>query len=391
MGTSPARERWQHGDLLARALVFSPWRPQTPGVSKHKTYAIVGCGMMGREHMRNIALVPDAQLVAIADPDAGSRALAAELAQELGQSPRIVARTEELFAAALPDAVIVASPNFTHFEVVQPLMERGCAILLEKPMCTTLEDARALAAQASAYAPLFWVGLEYRYMPPVTRFIERVHAGEAGPAKMLTIREHRFPFLPKVGDWNRFNRNTGGTLVEKCCHFFDLMRHILQDEPVRIFASGAQDVNHLDERYAGEVPDIIDNAYVLVDFARGARAVLDLCMFAEGAEQQEDIHVVGPRGKLEVQLPRGEVVWSPRDRSGPFAEAVAVPAEALAAGDHHGATYYQLLDFHAALSDGSAARITAEDGLRSVQMGAAAQQSIATGLPVTFDFVSEAQ
>ena len=114
-------------------------------------------------------------------------------------------------------------------------------------------------------------------------------------------------------------------------------------------------------------------------------------MFAEGAEQQEDIHVVGPRGKLEVQLPRGEVVWSPRDRSGPFAEAVAVPAEALAAGDHHGATYYQLLDFHAALSDGSAARITAEDGLRSVQMGAAAQQSIATGLPVTFDFASEAQ
>jgi myo-inositol 2-dehydrogenase/D-chiro-inositol 1-dehydrogenase len=48
-----------------------------------------------------------------------------------------------------------------------------------------------------------------------------------GGIRMLTIREHRFPFLPKVGDWNRFNRNTGGTLVEKCCHFFDLMRLIL--------------------------------------------------------------------------------------------------------------------------------------------------------------------
>jgi hypothetical protein len=41
-------------------------------------------------------------------------------------------------------------------------------------------------------------------------------------------------------------------------------------------------VNHLDERYDGERPDILDNAYVVVDFASGARALLDLCMFAEG-------------------------------------------------------------------------------------------------------------
>ena len=47
---------------------------------------------------------------------------------------------------------------------------------------------------------------------------------------MLSIREHRLPFLQKVDDWNRFNKNTGGTLVEKCCHFFDLMRRIIGSE-----------------------------------------------------------------------------------------------------------------------------------------------------------------
>ena len=170
---------------------------------------------------------------------------------------------------------------------------------------------------------------------------------------MLAIREHRFPFLPKVGDWNRFNRNTGGTLVEKCCHFFDLMRHILRDEPVRVFASGAQNVNHLDERYDGEVPDIIDNAFVIVDFAGGARAVLDLCMFAEGSEEQEEISAVGPIGKLEVKLPSGNVIWSPRDKSGPHVEHVPVPEAALEAGSHEGATYFQLASFHAALVSGS--------------------------------------
>ncbi|MGB3470693.1 MAG: Gfo/Idh/MocA family oxidoreductase, partial [Erythrobacter sp.] len=306
------------------------------------TYAIIGCGMMGREHMRNLALVPGAQLVAIADPDAGSREEARAQAEALGQSIAAYDDAGEMLVEALPDAVIIATPNHTHINAVRPAMDAGCAILLEKPMCTTVADAQALRDAARAYPKLFWVGLEYRYMPPVTRFVERVHAGEAGDIKMLSIREHRFPFLEKVGDWNRFNRNTGGTLVEKCCHFFDLMRHILRDEPVRVFASGAQDVNHLDERYDGEVPDIIDNAFVMVDFARGARALLDLCMFAEGSQEQEEISVVGPVGKLEVKLPGGDITWSPRDKSGPFTDHIDVPQDALDAGSHHGATFYQL-------------------------------------------------
>ena len=354
-----------------------------------RTYAIIGCGMMGREHMRNIALVEGAELVAIADPDQGSRELAAKEAARLGQTVTIFADAEEMLASAKPDAVIVASPNYTHFDAVKPVMDAGCAVLLEKPMCTRVEDALALERAVRGYDPLFWVGLEYRFMPPATRFTQRVHASEAGDIKMLSIREHRFPFLPKVGDWNRFNRNTGGTLVEKCCHFFDLMRHILRDEPVRVFASGAQDVNHLDERYDGEVPDIIDNAFVVVDFAGGARAVLDLCMFAEGSQDQEEISAVGPLGKLEVNLPSADVIWSPRDRTGPHIEPVTTPADALAAGDHHGATYYQMRHFHEALISGEKPQITARDGYRSVVMGAAAQESIATGLPVNIEFKDE--
>ncbi|MEL6530386.1 MAG: Gfo/Idh/MocA family oxidoreductase [Pseudomonadota bacterium] len=358
-------------------------------MSDTRTYAIIGCGMMGREHIANLALVPGAELVAIADPDAGSRELARAHATKLGQSIRCFDDNATMLTEAKPDAVIVASPNFTHFDVVRPIMETGAAVLLEKPMCTTVADAQALRKAAHEYRNLFWVGLEYRYMPPVTSFIERVHSGKAGDLKMLAIREHRFPFLEKVGDWNRFNRNTGGTLVEKCCHFFDLMRHILRDEPVRVFASGGQDVNHLDERYDGEVPDIIDNAFVTLEFVGGARAVLDLCMFAEGSEQQEEISAVGPLGKMEVKLPVGEVTWSPRDKSGPFVTHVETPPDALAAGDHHGATYFQQRDFHAALVNGTPPLITARDGYRSVVIGAAAQQSIATSQVVEIEFNDE--
>jgi predicted dehydrogenase len=87
--------------------------------------------------------------------------------------------------------------------------------------------------------------------------------------------------LDKVGDWNRFTENAIGTLVEKCCHFFDLMNLVLDSEPVRVMASGAQDVNHLDESFGGRTHDILDNAYVIVEYSSGQRGLLDLCMFAE--------------------------------------------------------------------------------------------------------------
>ena len=111
-------------------------------------------------------------------------------------------------------------------------------------------------------------------MPPVARLAQEVHEQiSTGAVTLLSIREHRFPFLVKVGDWNRFNRYTGGTLVEKCCHFFDLMNLIAQSPPERVMASGAQDVNHLDEFYDGERSDILDNAYVIVEFANSMRAI----------------------------------------------------------------------------------------------------------------------
>ena len=150
-------------------------------------------------------------------------------------------------------------------------------------------------------------------MPPVAELVGEIRAGTIGNLRMLAMREHRFPFLPKVGDWNRFSRRTGGTLVEKC-HFFDLMRLIAQDEVVSVYASGAMDVNHRDERYGGEMPDIIDNAYALVDFRSGARAMLDLCMFAEGSFWQEEIAAVGDKGKAECFVPAAPVWPGAPDR-----------------------------------------------------------------------------
>jgi predicted dehydrogenase len=281
------------------------------------------------------------------------------------------------------DAVIVASPNYTHRSVLEPLFDAGLPILCEKPLATTLEDARWVAEHAARSPAPFWTAMEYRYMPPAVEFIDEIHSGRIGALRMLSIREHRFPFLKKVGDWNRFSQNTGGTMVEKCCHFFDLMRFIIRSEPVRVYCSGAMDVNHVDESYQGRRPDIIDNSYTTVEFANGVRAMLDLCMFAEGAENQEEITAVGDKARLDVLIPEGAVVYSPRVgfRNPKQVErrVVDVDATALAAGTHHGSTFYQHQKFIAAVRGEGPVEVSAHDGLMAVAIGTAAEMSAREG------------
>jgi predicted dehydrogenase len=234
-------------------------------------------------------------------------------------------------------------------------------------------------------------------MPAIQTFIREAEAATGG-IRMLTIREHRFPFLPKVGDWNRFNRNTGGTLVEKCCHFFDLMRLVLKSEPVRIMASAGQEVNHLDEWYDGERSDIWDSAYVIVDFENGARAMLELCMYAEGSRYQEELCAVGPKGKIEAQVPGPGRFWpaelgappvaqvtiSPRTPKGPRQIVVPVDPTLLEAGDHNGATFYQHQRFQMAVRGLGPCEVTLADGAAACRMGMAAQDAAMTGQTVYY-------
>ena len=342
-------------------------------------FGIVGAGMMGREHIRNLKLFPQVEITALADPVINSLDKALKTLGETETEARAFETVEAMLEGGGLDAVIVASPNHTHHALLEPLFDTDLAILCEKPLCTTLEDARWAASRAAERDAIFWTGMEYRFMPPAARFIEEVATGRVGRLVMLSIREHRFPFLEKVGDWNRFSRNTGGTMVEKCCHFFDLMRLIMGAEAERVFCSGGMDVNHLDERYGGETPDIIDNSYTVVDFAGGGRAMLDLSMFAEGAKNQEEIAAVGDIARLEVKIPEGNLIYSPRTGFGRPKQVqtflVPVDKAALKAGSHHGATYYQLEAFLKAVTGAGPVAVTADDGLRAVAIGLAAEIS----------------
>ena len=333
--------------------------------------------MMGCEHIRNLQAIADCEVVAYADPHDSSRVNAAKLLPNASAFEDY----EQMLAAEKLDVVVIATPNHTHRNVLEDVLLSGVHVLVEKPLCISTQECReiiALEKETRTPTRVVWVGLEYRYMAPTARIIDECLKGGAGSIKMISIREHRFPFLKKVGDWNRFSKNTGGTLVEKCCHFFDVMILLANSKPISVFASGGQDVNHLNESYEGSIPDILDNAYVIVEFANGIRGALDLSMFAEGSLNEQEICVVGDEAKIEALITESKIRIGKRNLGASGVVEISVRHdEGVVPGFHAGASYVEHLAMQKAIRQNLPTGVSLEHALMSVAVGQAAHLSIA--------------
>ena len=372
-------------------------------VSDTIRYGLIGSGMMGGEHLLDLNHIEGAEVVALSDPVESSIewGLGCVEAGERGAAARANVATytdhRDLLADSNVDVVVITSPNYTHAAVLADALATDKHVLIEKPLCTTVDDCKRVVDAAADRDAITWMGLQYRFMPTPAAMLEQLATGVCGNTRMVSIREHRYPFLKKIGDWNRFTRNTGGTLVEKCCHFFDLMHLAAGAHPVRVMASGGQDVNHLDEEYEidgrMERPDILDNAFVIVEFANGVRGALDLCMFAEGGRFEQEITITGDLAKMEATVP-GDVVWlgerAPAAAEGHGHNIGKHVREIPAPMDprvpypdfHQGASYMEHVALADAIRNGKPAAVTLTEGMWAVAIGSAAHRSIDERRPV---------
>lgn len=350
---------------------------------------------MGREHIQNILLLENTNVAGIVEPDSSMQ----QQAKALAPDAQFCTSIAELLAIKELDCLVIVSPNYMHVDQLREIsLTRPLPILVEKPLATDPAHQGFIAELRNNYPAPIWVAMEYRYMPPVAELIKRADEATGGVA-MLSIREHRYPFLEKVENWNRFNDKSGGTFVEKCCHFFDLMRLIIKSEPVKVMASAGQAYNHIDETYDGRTSDIWDHGYVVVEFESGVKAMLELCMFAEGSRYQEEISAVGAKGKIECLVPGPGRFWpshlgaapvpqlivSPREPAGPQTLEIPVDPKLLEVGDHNGSTFYQHQKFQQVVLANETPEVTLHDGWMAVAMGMAAQESAATGKVVVIE------
>jgi predicted dehydrogenase len=226
-------------------------------------------------------------------------------------------------------------------------------------------------------------------------YVEAIHEAferkSLGNIKMVNIIEHRLPFLDKVSQWNKFSKKSGGTLVEKCCHYFDLMNLFAGAKPVSVFASGNMAVNFETFEYKGERSDIIDNASVSVVYENDVRGSFNLCMFAPMF--YEEITLCGDRGYLKayekedflpVPRPRThlEVMGGDRQTSR-FCNPCYPPY--IEESGHSGSTFFEHVYFIDNIEGRPTKTATVEEGFWSVVVGAAAEESIKTGRMVMID------
>ena len=120
--------------------------------------AVVGAGRMGDEHLGQLRTIPDAEVVALMDP-------IGENAREISEKHGITGvyhDLETMLAVTRPEYVIVASPPKYHAEQAIVAMESGAHVLVEKPLCVTIEEAEAIEATAKREGRLFTMGVQRR-------------------------------------------------------------------------------------------------------------------------------------------------------------------------------------------------------------------------------------
>ena len=352
--------------------------------------AIIGTGTIGQEHMRVATLLGRAHVHGIYDLEPHSLdAAQAEYSRYSTRPLRRYASLEQACQDQEVDALFICTPNFTHFEVLKIAAKSGKPIFVEKPMATTLADAAEIVRVANAYSSFIQIGLQYRYKAQyVEAFHETLVRASLGKVKTISMSEYRPPFLDKVKQWNKFNEYSGGTLVEKCCHYFDLMNLMAEAAPKRVFASGGQAVNFLEFEREGRSADIDDHAFVLIDYENGVRANFTLNMFCP--DFVEEMVVTGEYGRLlaterfdfHQQQPATATIRMELGENGASRVTELGYPRIVEQSGHHGATFFEHQAFFDQLDGKSADCATALQGMWAMLVASAAQESMRSGQPV---------
>lgn len=354
---------------------------------------LIGCGMIGREHMRVATLLGKAIVNGVFDTSGESLEIASKDFSSYANTALVIYDSlEEACFDESVDALLICTPNFTHFEILQTAIKSGKALFVEKPMATNLLEATIIVAMAQKYSNCIQLGMQYRYKSQYSEAFHLIKSKQVlGDVKTISMSEYRPPFLDKVNQWNKFNEKSGGTLVEKCCHYFDLINMMAQSRPVRVFASGGQAVNFKDFFYQGHVSDIDDNAFVIIEYDNGIRANFTLNMFCP--ELYEELIVVGSSGRITAsekssfvdgRVSKATLVLENNAETGEQIFDLTY-ADLVERSGHHGATFFE----HMALIDRLDGKLTDSatplQGLWALIVASAAQESMISGAPIIID------
>jgi predicted dehydrogenase len=271
----------------------------------------LGVGAMGLSHVNQFHVTNAARAECVALCSRNE----ANIKKALAVAPhaKIFRDERELIHSDL-DAVVISTPNSTHAALARETLKAGKHLFLEKPIGITPEECRSVLAAAAAGDRVVLVGHELRYSPFFQRMKALVDAGEIGRPRMVWTREFRGPFQPKSGQWIQDGRFSGGMMVDKNCHHFDMMNWWVGARPHRVAAFGGSAVMHV----VDAAHQVNDHSTVSFEYDNGVLGTLQVCLFARDFPEEElEMGIVGDDGSLQTRIATIEILQWKRGANQP--------------------------------------------------------------------------
>lgn len=332
-----------------------------PGSSPVVTFAVLGCGRIGRMHASVLARHPQARLVSVFDT---SEAAATETATRLGVARAI--SVEAILADKTIQAVLIATPTNTHVDMIIAAAAAGKAILCEKPIDLDMQRVLMCEREIAPYNTTIMIGFNRRFDPAFRAIRDRVQQGEIGRVEQVIISS-RDPEPPVP----QFLAASGGMFRDMTIHDFDMARYIV-----------------------GDIAEVHAFGGVLVDPAIGAAGDIDSAMITLRSKSGALVHINNTRRCVYGYDQRLEVFGSDGMLLAGNRTATTVQAStALQTGggdlllhsfiERYAEAYAaEVGHFVECLHTGTTPLTNFKDGIEALRIAEAALQSMCTGRTV---------
>jgi len=307
-------------------------------------------------YARAFKTLPTSEFMGIADDDASR---GRDYAQRFGVT--YFDSFEKL--ASECQAVAVASENVRHRELVEVAAGHRCHAICEKPLCTTVEDGKKMLAACESAGVQLMTCFPCRYSPAFKRLVDRIAEGQIGDVLAVCATNHGM--MPQNSWFNIPALSGGGAMMDHTVHVSDLLRVLLNSEPVEVYAETGNNIYH------GEYDD---TAMLHVRFANEVFTTIDSSWSRPPSYKtwgDVTMNVVGTAGVAEMDI-----------FSQAFMAYTNADMRAREIGFGSNVDMALIGDFLVACESGQPVPISGYDGLKAAEVAIAGYESARTGIPV---------
>lgn len=326
---------------------------------------VIGAGRIGKLHTNNILKhLPQLKIKAIADPQIDT-AWAKSLS-----IPVITHDFNDLINDNTIQAVLICSPSSQHAPQIIAAAQAGKHIFCEKPISTDIEQIKSALQAVAKSGVKFQVGFNRRFDPNFAKIKQMLTANRIGTPQLLRITS-RDPKIPPTD----YIKSSGGMFIDMTIHDFDMARFLMNSEVTEVYASANALINPIIAEHGD-----IDTAIINLKFANGSLGVIDNSRQAVYGYDQR-VEVFGSEGAVQADNN------TPTNTTLSTLEGITTEKPLYFFLERYEVSFVaELTAFYESIANNTKPAVTGEDGLRSVILSIAAEQSRRENRPISIDY-----